>query len=102
MDTDLTIKPAENLPEGYIWVMYSDGSGRLQDETGVRLFSYDKAPYANVGWIEYQEYEYGKGMGWSVFQDSFSEFMTYAEECVLKKISKSTESKENDDFEEER
>ena len=38
MDTDLTIKPAENLPEGYIWVMYSDGSGRLQDETGVRLF----------------------------------------------------------------
>ena len=66
------------------------------------FFSYDKAPYANVGWIEYQEHGYGKGMGWSVFQGSFSEFMNYAEECVLKKISRSTESKENDNMDAER
>lgn len=87
------MKRAERLPDDWRWVMYQDGSGSLRSPEGAKYFSYDKAQYANVGWIEYQA---EKGSGWSVFEESFSEFQKYAEEYVAKNILKETEVDKED------
>lgn len=79
----------QNFLSDWKWVMYPDGSGHLESPKGEGYFSYDKAPYANVGWVEYQA---EKGMGWSVFEESFSEFQKYAEEYVLRNVLKEVEN----------
>jgi len=90
------IKRAERLSDDWRWVMYQDGSGSLRSPEGTKYFSYDKAPYANVGWIEYQA---EKGSGWSVFEDGFSEFQKFAEEYVAKNVLKTAENDKEDTVE---
>lgn len=90
------IKPAGILPDSWNWVMYSDGSGSLKSPDGKSYFSYDKAPYANAGWIEYQT---EKSSGWSIFEDSFSEFQKFAEEYIAKNVLKTAENDKEDTVE---
>lgn len=74
-----------NLPVGYFWDCYEDGSGRICGPNKTSYFSYDCAPYANVGWIEYQRVRLGS---WDVFDGTLSEFKQYAEEQLLIMLSK--------------
>ena len=69
--------PAETLPEGWEWRHYGDGSGSLRDPNGKAWISYDRQPYANVCWVEYQFC-----VAWSLFQDSFEKFIGFAENLV--------------------
>ena len=66
--------PAATLPEGWQWRHYGDGSGSLHAPDGRVAVGYDRRPYANVGWVEYQYY----GV-WSLFQDDFEKFIGFAE-----------------------
>lgn len=66
--------PAATLPVGWHWKHYGDGSGSLHDPDGKGVIGYDRQPYANAGWVEYQYY----GV-WSLFQDGFAEFIVFAE-----------------------
>ena len=69
--------PAETLPEGWEWRHYGDGSGSLRDPNGKAWISYDRQPYANVHWVEYQFC-----VAWSLFQDGFDKFIGFAENLV--------------------
>lgn len=66
-----------NLPEGYKWNHYEDGSGSITGPDGRRYFAYDCQPYANAAGIEYQMTDTS---AWSVFWDGFSAFKKFAEE----------------------
>lgn len=59
------------LPEGYKWEEYEDGSGSIVGPDNKRYFSYDKVPYSYAGWIEYRRTEEKE---WDIFYDSFSEY----------------------------
>ena len=73
---------ASTLPSGWRWVDYDDGSGYLQSPTEERYFSYDRAPYASQGGIEYRE----RAQDWyGPFWGTFSDFKCYAESVVSKK-----------------
>lgn len=69
--------PAKTLPEGWEWRHYGDGSGSLRDPGGKAWVSYDRQPYANACWVEYQFC-----VAWSLFQDSFEKFIGFAENLV--------------------
>lgn len=68
-----------NLPEGYKWNHYEDGSGSITGPDGKRYFAYDCQPYGNAAGIEYQMTDTS---AWSVFWDGFSAFKKFAEETL--------------------
>ena len=86
--------PASILPSGWHWVDYDDGSGHLQSPAGEKYFSYDRAPYANQGGIEYKEW----AQDWyGPFWGTFSDFKSYAESVVGRKyLHEIHESKSSD------
>ena len=72
-----TTAPAKTLPKGWEWRHYGDGSGSLRDPNGKAWISYDRQPYANVHWVEYQFC-----VAWLLFQDGFDKFIGFAENLV--------------------
>lgn len=74
--------PAENLPKGWEWKDLGDGSGHLNSPEGKSYFFYDRAPYVNLGGIEYKETPDGK---WDVYWGFTSDFFNYAESVVNEK-----------------
>lgn len=75
-------EPAKFLPEGWTWIHWADGSGHLfKDGMTNSFFSYDRAPYANAGGIEYKR---TADEGWNVFWGRFEEFVKFAEDEMAK------------------
>lgn len=75
---DSKIVPANQLPAGWQWEMYNDGSGSLHGPSSERLYSYDLAPYATSGLIEYN----ATGKGYDTFEGSLDDFRNWAEQQV--------------------
>ena len=73
------LRKASTLPSGYIWVMWTDGSGYLKHPDGTSSFEYDLNPYYNEGGIEYQK---RRGEPWDVFWGKLDEFFKYAEKEI--------------------
>lgn len=68
-----------NLPEGYKWNHYEDGSGCIMGPNDTKYFSYDLAPYYNAGWVEYKKDSLSS---WDIYLDGFDIFKRYAEEQI--------------------
>ena len=75
---DGKIVPANQLPVGWQWEMYNDGSGSLHGPNSERFYSYDLAPYATSGLIEYN----ATGKGYDTFEGSLDDFRNWAEQQV--------------------
>lgn len=75
---DSKIVPANQLPAGWQWEMYNDGSGSLIGPNAERFYSYDLAPYATSGLIEYN----ATGKGYDTFEGSLDDFRNWAEQQV--------------------
>lgn len=80
MEEFCTKAQAKNLPEGWIWHCWSDGSGYLKAPDGRGYFFYDCVPYANSGEIEYYRYENHKSY-WT-FEGGLEAFKEYAETYI--------------------
>ncbi len=78
------VMAADNLPKGWQWIQYNDGSGHLESPDRNSYFSYDKyTSYTSMNGIEYRmppSYEY------DVFYGSFEEFKAYAETTINKEF----------------
>lgn len=75
---------ADNLPDGWKWVMHNDGSGHLESPNGNFYFSYDKnTSYAYGGGIEFQTDE---KYNFDVFWGTFEEFKAHAEDEIAKEF----------------
>ena len=81
---DGKIVPANQLPAGWQWEMYNDGSGSLHGPNSERFYSYDLAPYATSGLIEYN----ATGKGYDTFEDSLDRFREWAEQQILQELKK--------------
>lgn len=75
---DGKIVPANQLPAGWQWEMYNDGSGSLHGPNSERFYSYDLAPYTTSGLIEYN----ATGKGYDTFEGSLDDFRNWAEQQV--------------------
>ena len=92
-------KQAENLPEGWLWVSYNDGSGHLQSPDGQDYFSYDwtTGEYKITSDKSYdffmvENYESG---GYSI--GGFDKFQEYAEKYINDNIlNKEAKAKTNE------
>ena len=76
--------PANQLPAGWQWEMYNDGSGSLHGPNSERFYSYDLAPYATSGLIEYN----ATGKGYDTFEGSLDRFREWAEQQILQELKK--------------
>ena len=81
---DGKIVPANQLPAGWQWEMYNDGSGSLHGPNSERFYSYDLAPYATSGLIEYN----ATGKGYDTFEGSLNRFREWAEQQILQELKK--------------
>lgn len=81
---DGKIVPANQLPAGWQWEMYNDGSGSLHGPNSKRFYSYDLAPYATSGLIEYN----ATGKGYDTFEGSLDRFREWAEQQILQELKK--------------
>ena len=81
---DGKIVPANQLPAGWQWEMYNDGSGSLHGPNSERFYSYDLAPYATSGLIEYN----ATGKGYDTFEGSLDRFREWAEQQILQELKK--------------
>lgn len=59
------LQPAENLPEGFFWRIWDDGSGHLLYPDGTESFAFDLAPYCLSGGVEFAQNS--KDREWNVF-----------------------------------
>lgn len=78
-----------NLPKGYKWNHWEDGSGSITGPKGETYFSYDRQPYMNVDGVEYKKDD---SSDWTVFWDGFGEFKKYAEAELRKKVQEEIKS----------
>lgn len=76
--------PANQLPAGWQWEMYNDGSDSLHGPNSERFYSYDLAPYATSGLIEYN----ATGKGYDTFEGSLDIFREWAEQQILQELKK--------------
>ena len=83
IEFNFVFKPAANLPVGWLWKEYIDGSGHLESPIGVSFYSYDLQPYSLSGGIEYQNLP---NTDFEVFKGSFKEFKAYAEAIIGKEL----------------
>ena len=81
---DGKIVPANQLPAGWQWEMYNDGSSSLHGPNSERFYSYDLAPYATSGLIEYN----ATGKGYDTFEGSLDRFREWAEQQILQELKK--------------
>lgn len=81
---DGKIVQANQLPAGWQWEMYNDGSGSLHGPNSKRFYSYDLAPYATSGLIEYN----ATGKGYDTFEGSLDRFREWAEQQILQELKK--------------
>jgi len=68
--------PKTNLPDGYKWEHYEDGSGSIIGPDNKSYFSYDRQPYHNVDGVEYKRDD---KTSWDVHWDGFASFKRFAE-----------------------
>mgnify|MGYP006925694591 CR=1 FL=1 len=87
-EIEKTIRPAANLPEGFQWVIWDDGSGHLQHPDGTISFDFDFLPYASLGGIEYRKSTIEH---FSVFWGTRNEFFAYAEKWIAAALCLSIE-----------
>lgn len=90
-------RQAENLPEGWIWINYDDGSGYLQSPDGKEYFEYDwstgeykTTPDKSYDFFMVENYETG---GYSI--GGFDKFKEYAEDYINKNVLNKREKGEN-------
>lgn len=90
-------KQAENLPKGWAWKMYDDGSGCLESPDGKTYFEYDLTtgeykvtPDKSYDFFMVENYETG---GYSI--GGFDKFKEYAEDYINKNILNTKEKGEN-------
>lgn len=82
---------AENLPEGWVWQQYDDGSGHLKSPDGTDYFCYDwttgeyKTTREDKHYDFFLDENYSTG-GYSI--GSFSEFKSYAENWINNNVLK--------------
>lgn len=88
-------RQAENLPEGWIWINYDDGSGYLQSPDGKEYFEYDwttgeykVTPDKSYDFFMVENYQSG---GYSI--GGFDKFKEYAEDYINKNILNEIEKK---------
>lgn len=76
--------PAKELPEGWTWIEYDDGSGHLEAPDGKRYYNYDLSPYHAMGGIEYRETiaKHGEFFPWDIFWGTLTEFKELAESRI--------------------
>lgn len=82
-ELDEHLIPAVNLPDGWEWKNYDDGSGQLKSPTGNSYYSYD---------LQTQEYKLpNEGKDWTSMKDyldspkDLNDFINYAEKDLLEK-----------------
>lgn len=92
---------AENLPKGWIWKMYGDGSGNLESPDGKTYFDYDwttgeykVTPDKSYDFFMVESYETG---GYSI--GGFDKFKEYAEDYINKNILNKEISEDEPDYE---
>lgn len=82
---------ADNLPKGWVWQQYDDGSGHLKSPEGANYFSYDwttgeyKIKREDKHYDFFLDENYSTG-GYSI--GSFSEFKSYAENWINNNVLK--------------
>ena len=67
------LKSTENLPDGWKWVQYDDGSGHLDSPEHKKYFFYD---------LSTKEFKIKKDDEYEKFEGSFEEFKKYAEKFM--------------------
>lgn len=96
---------AENLPEGWVWQQYDDGSGHLKSPDGTDYFSYDwttgeyKTTREDKHYDFFLDENYLTG-GYSI--GSFIEFKKFAEKWIDKNILKNEKTSVRDLLENKR
>lgn len=83
IEFNFVFKPAANLPDGWRWKEYADGSGHLESPQGECFYSYDLEPYSMCGGIEYQNLP---NTDFEVFKGSFEEFKAQCEASISKEL----------------
>lgn len=90
-------RQAENLPEGWVWKMYDDGSGYLESPDGKTYFDYDWTtgeykitPEKSYDFFMVEDYSSG---GYSI--GGFDKFKEYAEDYINKNVLNKREKGEN-------
>lgn len=78
-ETQPAITPARDLPEGWRWVDYDDGSGSLHSPNDKHYFIYDRQPYSEENGIEFRE-TYSDH--WGPFWGPMPEFKAHAESVI--------------------
>lgn len=81
IEDDVKIEQAKNLPKGWLWHQYSDGSGHLESPDGKSFFIYDQ----ETG--EYKETDKSEWTFWNEYWDAqqinnLKKFKTFAEHEV--------------------
>lgn len=81
IEKDAKIEQAENLPKGWLWRQYSDGSGHLESPDSKIFFIYDQ----ETG--EYKETDESKWTSWNGYWETqqinnLNNFKTFAEHQV--------------------
>ena len=79
------------LPKGWYWKDYDDGSGSLYAPDGTWYFGYDLSPYSNCAGIEYQK---EKDASWDIYWGSLAGFKARVALCVKDSIANNVSMKE--------
>lgn len=87
MDDELRMecRPAHMLPPGFVWVMWTDGTGYLSCPDGTTFFEYDQNPYYEKGIIVYKAFAAGTE---KFFKGAFDEYKAFAEQQMLARLKK--------------
>lgn len=77
--SNTSLENSAELPNGWYWQHFQDGSGSLHDPYGNTSISYDKGFLG----IEYSI----AGQGWNLFEGSMQTFQTQIEELIVRALS---------------
>lgn len=90
------ITSAENLPKGWFWMEFEDGSGMLISPDKKPYFSYDRQPYHQEGGVEYEEtYRPGR-VEFDVYWGDYSKFKNHMELTVRERYLHLSEKSPNE------
>jgi len=80
----ISILSTQELPDGWEWQCYKDGSGSLVNVNEKKhYFSYDLQPYANQNGIEFKKTEKDH---YDIYWGTFENFRKFAESVVKERI----------------
>ena len=87
------IVPCEGQLEGWFWKHWEDGSGHLSNADGTCMISYDRTSYYLNGWTEYRITADGCNDRWTVYQNTWKEFIGWAESWAVEWLKQHTAMK---------